>query len=183
MVRVLNRFKTALQEYPQLNQLVEQLNEWFEIWATEVQSQHPTFRDPVTSNRQTCKLTVQTLRETVERLRGIIGREHYSTESKRIVKKRPVLSAAEKTQALLMRLEQTQAYYDPPGDLRPDGPRHSNDFADIAQIRICPTSDELMCPLSPYLPVTVPGTPHHLRAGSMERHLDIHFRLLREDLT
>jgi hypothetical protein len=178
--RVFNRFKTALETYPQLTGLVEHLTEWFRVWATGVQSQPPTFRDPVTSNREACKFTIQTLKETVERLRAIIGREHHATESKRIVRKKPILSEAEKAQALLMRLEQT---YDPPGHLRPEGPRHDNDFADIAQIRICPTSDELMCPVAPYLPVTVPGAPHHLPAGSMERHLDMQFRLLREDLT
>jgi len=114
------------------------------------------------------------------RLRTIIGREHHATESKRVVTKKAAISEAEKTQALLMRLEQT---YDPPGHLRPEGPRHDNDFANIVQIRICPTSEELMCPIPPYLPVTVPGAPHHLPAGSMERHLDAQFRLLREDLT
>ena len=110
----------------------------------------------------------------------IIGREHCIIESKRVVTKKGVLSEAEKNQALLTRLEQT---YDPPGQLRPEGPRHDNDFTNIAEIRICPTSEELTCQLSPYIPVTVPGAPHHLLAGSMERHLDIQFRLLREDLT
>ena len=109
----------------------------------------------------------------------MIGREHHTTESRRVVTKK-VLSEAEKTQALLTRLEHA---YDPPGHLRSDGQRHDNDFASIAQIRICPTSDELMCPIAPYLPVIVPGAPHHLAAGSMERHLDAQFRLLREDLT
>jgi len=138
------------------------------------------FQDPVTSNPETCQLTVQTLSETIERLGIIIGREHHATESKRVVTKKAAISEAEKTQALLMRVEQA---YDPPGELRPEGPRHDNDFANIVEIRICPTSDELMCPLAPYLPVTVPGAPHHLPAGSMERHLDAQFRLLREDLT
>ncbi|KAF9649047.1 hypothetical protein BDM02DRAFT_3095370 [Thelephora ganbajun] len=160
VIQVFNRFKTALETHPQLNGLVEHLTEWFDVWGAGVLSQPPTFQDPVTSDRETCKLTVQTLGETIERL--------------------PVLSEAEKTQALLMRLEQT---YDPPGHLRLEGPRHDNDFANIVQIRICPTSDELMCPVTPHLPVTVPGAPHHLPAGSMERHLDIQFRLLREDLT
>jgi hypothetical protein len=178
--RVFNRFKTALETYPQLNRLVEQLTEWFNVWATGVLSHPPTFQDPVTSDRETCQFTVQTLRETIERLHTIIGREHKATESKRVVTKKVVLSEAERTQALLTRLEQT---YDPPGHLRPEGPRHDNDFANIVQIRICPTSDELMCPIGPYLPVTVPGAPHHLPAGSMERHLDAQFRLLREDLT
>ena len=178
--RVFNRFKTALERYPQLNELVGHLAEWFDVWATGVQSQPPTFQDPVTSDLETCQLTVRTLRETIERLRIIIGREHRATESRRIVSRKIVLSEAEKNQALLMRVEQT---YDPPGHLRPDGPRHDNDFANIADIRICPTSEELMCQLDPYLPVTIPGAPHHLPAGSMERHLDIQFRLLREDLT
>ena len=116
----------------------------------------------------------------MERLRTIIGREHHATESRRVVTKKVVVSEAEKVQALLMRLEQS---YDPPGDLRPGGARHNNDFANIVQIRICPTSEELMCPVIPHLPVCVPGAPHHLPAGSMERQLDIQFRLLREDLT
>ena len=125
-------------------------------------------------------MTVQTIGETLERLSAVIGREHRATEAKRVVTKKVVLTEAEKAQALLMRLEQT---YDPPGDLRPEGPRHDNDFADIAHIRICPTNEELMCPVAPHLPVTIPGAPHHLPAGSMERHLDTQFRLLREDLT
>ena len=178
--RVFNRFKTALETYPQLNTLVEHLTEWFDVWAVGVQSSPPTFHDPVTSDQETCRLTVQTLKETMARLRTIIGREHHATESKRVVTKKAVISEAEKTQALLMRLEQT---YDPPGHLRPEGPRHDNDFANIVEIRICPTSEELMCPIPPYLPVTVPGAPHHLPAGSMEKHLDAQFRLLREDLT
>lgn len=178
--RIFNRFKRALEEYPQLNSLVEHLNGWLDAWAIGIQSQPPTFQDPVTSDRETCRLTVRTLRETIERLLTIIGREHHATESRRIVRKKVVLSEAERTQALLTRLEQA---YDPPGHLRPEGQRHDNDFANIVQIRICPTSEELMCPVPPHLPVTVPGAPHHLPEGSMERHLDVQFRLLREDLT
>ena len=178
--RVFNRFKTALETYPQLNGLVENLTEWFDVWATGIMSYPPTFQDPITSNLETCRFTIQTLRETIERLRTVIGREHHVTESRRVVTMKPVISEAERTQALLTRLEQA---YDPPGHLRPEGPRHDNDYANIVQIRICPTSEELMCPISPYLPVTVTGAPHHLPAGSMERHLDVQFRLLREDLT
>lgn len=78
-----------------------------------------------------------------------------------------------------MQLTQT---YDPPGDLRNDGPRHDNDFADIADIRVVPTHEELLSPVAPYLPVSTSDAPHHLPAHSMERHLDIQFRLLREEL-
>ena len=175
-----NRFKTVLETYPQLNEFVEDLTGWFSIWKTCVLSNPPTFEDPVTSNAETCGLTVRTLGETVERLRTIIGREHYATESKRVVTKKAAISETERTQALLTWVE---GIYDPPGQLSPNGPRHDNDFANIAEIRICPTSDELTCAVPPYLPVTIPGAPHHLPAGSMERHLDAQFRLLREDLT
>ena len=83
-------------------------------------------------------------------------------------------------EALTSRLEQT---YDPPGTLRGGGePRHDNDFTDIRDIRIAPTNEELLCPLPPYLPVFLPTAPHHLPESSMERHLDIQFRLLREEL-
>ena len=177
--RVFNRFKTVLETYPQLNGFVERLAEWFDVWATGVLSRPPGFQDSVAYDRGTGRSAVLTLGETIERLRLIIGCEHYASESKRIITSEAALSDAEKAGALLARLEQD---YDPPGHLRPDGPRHNNDFANIAQIRICPTSDELMCPVPPYLPVTVPGAPHHLPAGSMERHLDTQFRLLREDL-
>ena len=174
-----HHFKTALERYPHLNEFVEHLTEWFGVWETGVQSQPPTFSDPVTSDEETCKFTVQTLRKTVDRLRTIIEREHRAAESKRVVTKK-VPGKVEKNQALMMRLKQT---YDPPGFLRPEGPRHDNDYVFIANIRICPTNRELMCRLPPYLPTTVPGAPHHFPEGSIERHLDIQFRLLREDLT
>jgi hypothetical protein len=72
--------------------------------------------------------------------------------------------------------------YEPPGNLRDGGPRHDNDFTDIRDIRIAPTHQELLCPIGPYLPVFLPMAPHHLPSNSMQRHLDIQFRLLREDM-
>ena len=89
------------------------------------------------------------------------------------------MTAAQRSQARIARLAQT---YDPPGVLRPDGPRHDNDSLDIEDIRIAPTHQELFCPVQPYLPVFSHDAPHHLPANSMERHLDIQFRLLREEL-
>ena len=178
--RVFNCFKTALKTYPQLNRLVKSLIKWFDIWKTCILSSPPTFQDPVTSNLETCRLTVQTIGETLERLQTIIRYEHHTTESRWVVTKKAVLSDEENTWVLLNRLEQS---YDPPGSLHLYGPRHNNNFANIVEIQICPTSDELMCPVPPYLLVTVPGAPHHLSTGSMERHLDIQFWLLCEDLT
>jgi hypothetical protein len=98
--------------------------------------------------------------------------------------RRPVvhvtIAADQKQQAFASHLIHT---YEPPGTLRDGGARHNNDFTDIRDIRISPTHEELLCPLLPYLPVFLPTAPHHLPEGSMERHLDILFRLLREELT
>jgi hypothetical protein len=69
-----------------------------------------------------------------------------------------------------------------PGDIRPEGRRHDNDFQDIQDIQIAPTHDELASPHDPYLPANIPGARHHLPLPSMERLVDIHFRLLREEL-
>jgi len=90
------------------------------------------------------------------------------------------VTADQMQHALTSRLNHT---YEPPGTLR-DGetPRHDNDFTDIRDIRIAPTHEELLCPLPPYLPVFLPTAPHHLPVNSMQRHLDIQFRLLREEM-
>lgn len=72
--------------------------------------------------------------------------------------------------------------YEGPGSLRPEGPRHDNDFVDINDIRIAPTHNELISRISPYLPANIHAAPHPYSPESMERLLDIQFRLLREEL-
>lgn len=71
--------------------------------------------------------------------------------------------------------------YHPPGELRPEGPRHDNDDDDFQSIEIAPTNQELQCELAPALPINHPAAPHHLPPGTMKRHLDLHFRLYREE--
>ncbi|KAI8822614.1 uncharacterized protein EV422DRAFT_577652 [Fimicolochytrium jonesii] len=66
-----------------------------------------------------------------------------------------------------------------PGELRPEGPRHDNDFKDFRQISIVPTFQETFCDLEPYLPKR--DDDHHLSRG-VDRYLDSQFRLVREDL-
>ena len=73
--------------------------------------------------------------------------------------------------------------YDGPGELSSQGLRHDNDFIDIQDIRIAPTRQELISRVPPFLPFITYDAPHHLPKGSMERLLDIQFRLLREELT
>jgi hypothetical protein len=119
------------------------------------------------------------LEKDVGRLKMITDREYGHTERMR----RPVAHAAVTTihmqQAFISRLAHT---YDPPGTLRDGGSRHDNDSTDIQNIRIAPTHEELLCPVAPYLPVFLSMAPHHLPEHSMQRHLDIQFRLLREEM-
>ena len=67
---------------------------------------------------------------------------------------------------------------DLPGALSELGPRHDNDHANIFDIKILPTTDEIQSPRLEYLPSSDP-TKHHLPglAGLLDRQ----FRLLRED--
>ena len=89
------------------------------------------------------------------------------------------ISHVQRQDALVAQLTQS---YDAPGALREEGVRHDNDSAVIQEIRIAPTHQELMCPVDPYLPYFVANAPHHLPANSMQKHLDIQFRLLREEM-
>ncbi|KAG0374707.1 hypothetical protein BGX24_010062 [Mortierella sp. AD032] len=70
-----------------------------------------------------------------------------------------------------------------PGELALHGPRHDNDHALIDKIDVLPTKDEVLCRDEPYLPINdiKESTTHFLSRG-WSRHLDIHFRLYRQDM-
>ncbi|KAH9007625.1 hypothetical protein EDB83DRAFT_2236280 [Lactarius deliciosus] len=175
------RVKSAIKNHSELRDLIEDLLSWFNIWTAAVRASPPTFHDPITSSSpQVRNLTLGELEKDIIRLSQIVGREYGDTEKLRRRVPNGRFTAGQVQEALTSRLEQT---YDPPGTLRGGGePRHDNDFTDIRDIRIAPTNEELLCPLPPYLPVFLPLAPHHLPENSMERHLDIQFRLLREEL-
>ena len=67
---------------------------------------------------------------------------------------------------------------DLPGALSELGPRHDNDHANISDIRILPTMDEIQSPRSEYLP---PNDPTKQHLPGLAGLLDRQFRLLRED--
>lgn len=160
--------------------MVDDLSRWFEVWSSGVSAAVPSFDDPIVDiDCNARRLLVAQLRSDIEKLTEIIARESGRTEQLRIKQPRGSgMTASQRREAHIAQLAQT---YDPPGDLRPDGPRHDNDFTEIANIRVAPTHEELLSD-SVYLPVFSPDAPHHLRENSMERHLDIQFRLLREEL-
>ncbi|KAI0288462.1 AAA domain-containing protein [Multifurca ochricompacta] len=179
LLQYFSRFKRAIQNHPDLRDFVADLCSWWDRWETGVMESPPTFKDPITSS-EVRYLTLAELRKDINRLKLIVDREYGHTERMR----RPVVHAkvtiGQMHQAQASRLEHT---YDPPGTLRDGGQsRHDNDFTDIRDIRIGPTHEELLCPLGPYLPVFLQTAPHHLPEHSMQRHLDIQFRLLREEM-
>lgn len=136
------------------------------------------FQDTITSvPEKHRKLTIDHISEEIDRLLTIVERE--TGVVLRLEKAKLTVTHVQRSQARSAQLEQI---YDPPGELRSDGPRHDNDFATIEGIRIAPTHSELFSSVAPYIPVFDPDAPHHLPFGSMERHLDIQFRLLREEL-
>jgi hypothetical protein len=65
-----------------------------------------------------------------------------------------------------------------PGSLSIGGPRHDNDQADIVNIKILPTYEEIMSPREEYLPVNDCSQWH---IPGISGRLDREFRLLRED--
>ncbi|EKM48337.1 uncharacterized protein PHACADRAFT_214845 [Phanerochaete carnosa HHB-10118-sp] len=178
-LQYLNRFKDAIKQHPDLAGFIQDFASWFNTWAADVCSDPPTFHDTVTNaDPATRRLVLNQLREELDRLVSIVDRES-GIKKKAHQAPHTGMTPEQRRQAKIMQLKYT---YDPPGELRPEGPRHDNDFADISQIRVAPTHDELLCPSAQYLPVFSPDAPHHLSPDSMERHLDIQFRLLREEL-
>lgn len=138
------------------------------------------FEDPINElDPRRRGLIIEQIRDDIDRLVTIVQRESDHATFLKRPSSRPTITVAQRRDAEIMRLGQI---YDPPGELRPEGPRHDNDPIDISDIRIAPTQDELLCGVSPYLPVFLPEAQHHCEADSMERHLDIEFRLLREEL-
>lgn len=67
---------------------------------------------------------------------------------------------------------------DLPGMLSAEGPRHDNDHADICDIRILPTHEEITSRRNEYLPTTDSSLFH---TPGIRGRLDREFRLLRED--
>jgi hypothetical protein len=177
-IRYLTRYKTALREHNSLRGLIENLSLWFTTWKSG------DFEDGwVYATEDNRERTIQGLEQKLRRLSTILNRESASLPRSAGASglTDPDPEAHHEHQMILAgRLEMN---YEPAGHLREDGRRHDNDFADIQLISIPPTQNEMLCPIRPFLPANIPGAPHHREVASMERLLDIQFRLLREELT
>ena len=178
--RCLVRFKNAVAMYPRLVTLVTNLRIWFDQWSTGISASPPAFDKFQGIAGPVRDLMVDTLGEKVKRLQSIVNRElgkETCTGSRKDVV--GGLNGAS-SDALVAAL---RGSYDPPGELRAEGPRHDNDFVEIYDIRVAPTHQELKCRLQPFLPASLFDAPHPAPADSMQRLLDIQYRLLREELT
>ena len=158
--------------------MVYNLQEWLATWIAALNATPPAFTDALTSEpcevrQQICKY----LQDKVEQVTAIVDREHAKMQRP---KKQTISMSGMPQEGTLAALYNS---YVGPGYLRPEGPRHDNDFVDISDIRIAPTHAELVCRIPPFLPANIYGAPHPLPVGSPERLLDTQFRLLREELT
>ncbi|KAI0071801.1 hypothetical protein K474DRAFT_1630013 [Panus rudis PR-1116 ss-1] len=173
-------YRDAIRNHPESVKLVQDIADWFDTWSDGISVQPPRFDDTAV-DFSIRKLTIDHLRKDIKKLQATVEREAKPVKQARrgSLVGGSTLTAEQRDQARRARLEQL---YDPPGNLRAQGPRHNNDFSNIVQIRIAPTNEELLCDHPPCLPAFFANAPHHLPQGSMDRHLDIQFRLLREEL-
>ncbi|KAG8790256.1 hypothetical protein FRC12_012372 [Ceratobasidium sp. 428] len=175
----LTRFKNATVENPNVCQLARQVASWFDSWALAL-GPPSSFDDECTSYDGEVKaFIVKNLDRNKTQVLSIIerGLTKVTNSSKQLARSGTVSS-----EALLANLQRISDH-DGPGELRDKGPRDDNDYISIEDIRIAPTHEELMCEDDPYLPPNFPEAPHFHPQQSVERLLDIQFRLLREELT
>lgn len=160
--------------------MVRKLSEWMDIWVEGITANPPTFVDTFQSaSLATREHVTGFLKNRTDGLVAIIDREQAKVE-RSLRKDKPAPSSKRNMEGIVNALRST---YDPPGELRLNGPRHNNDFLDIDNIRIAPTHEELVSDIQPFLPSTHFDAPHPFPADSMQRLLDTQFRLLREELT
>ena len=166
--------------YQDIGRFTHDFAEWFNTWSQDVSAPFPQFEDPITTVPSDIRnLAIGHIRGDVGRLLAIVKRETDVINRHKGNRAASSFTPAQLSQA---RASQFTQMYDPPGEFRSDGPRHDNDYANISRIRIAPTHAEIFSPIPPYLPIFSSDAPHHHPPDSMERHLDIQFRLLREEV-
>lgn len=144
----------------------------------DIVSPCPTFKDDLNDPAVTEKNRKFVLHETGGMFE-ILDNLTERVQGRLVTRAAPTLDFLSKPQ--LGVLTALKSAYDPPGELRTTGPRFDNDRVSIKDITILPSHAELLSAFAPFLPANIPSSPHHLIAGTMERQLDIIFRLLRED--
>ena len=179
--RYITRFKNAVTTHPSLPDLVKALQHWTQTWVDGISSTPVAFDDSIVNTPQQARhFVIERLRALVDRVVAIVDRKHRDNERVQHPVRIAMSVTSTSNEGVLAALHNS---YEGPGELRPGGPRHDNDFVNISDIQIGPTHDELTSPHQPFLPANLYGAPHPLPSESMEQLLDIQFRLLREELT
>ncbi|KNZ77104.1 NFX1-type zinc finger-containing protein 1 [Termitomyces sp. J132] len=180
----LTRFKNSSATHPKLNDTVRRLKSWQDDWTTGISLSPPDFDDPFKDTSQVARDHITGyLKNQVERLVNIVDREQ--AKLKKVARQtRSVLHSCLCSNHDKGILSALNIIYDGPGENSRLGvPRHDNDFIYIEDIRIAPTHEELISTATPFLPANLHGAPHPHPDETMQRLLDIQFRLLREELT
>ncbi|KAJ1300333.1 hypothetical protein OPQ81_005154 [Rhizoctonia solani] len=173
----LTRFKDATIKHPDLRNTAEQIGRWFEEWVVALRST-PCFNDEcATYEEDKRQLVINNIRADKDRVLRIVQREKVLFVNHQ---ERPTRQSST-TEGLIASL-QRNVDYDGPGERREKGPRHDNDKVSISDIRVAPTNNELVCQDDPFLPGNFAEAPHVYDSKSVERLVDIQFRLLREEL-
>ena len=181
--RCLTRFKNAIAIYPRLVPLIRNLESWVITWTAGISAVPAIFDDPFKDvSAEARDHVIHHLKGKVIRMITIVDREQGKLDraSQKTSSASLLRGSNLSNEGIIAALRTT---YDGPGTDRPEGPRHDNDHLEIDQIRIAPTHEELISRIPPFLPSNFYGAPHPLPPDSMQRLLDIQFRLLREELT
>ncbi|CAE6531432.1 unnamed protein product [Rhizoctonia solani] len=173
----LTRFKDATIKHLNLRDTAERIGGWFEEWVVALRSTPPFNDECTTYDEDKRQLVINNIRADKERVLRIVQRENVRLVNEQ---ERPTRQNAT-TEGLIATL-QRNCDYDGPGERREKGPRHDNDKVSISDIRVAPTNDELVCQDDPFLPGNFAEAPHFYDPKSVERLIDVQFRLLREEL-
>lgn len=147
----MTRYKAAIREHSSIPQLVGHIEQWFETWSTSSR----LFKDgwaPETDQARQHAISV--LRKDLDRLCDIVARERAAVHRYHPDTRRNVPADGTGMQLTL------------PGHLRPNGPRHDNDHANILEISVEPSQAELVCTPAPYIPALTWSVCHPHRSGS-----------------
>ncbi|GAA5970767.1 hypothetical protein JCM8115_003167 [Rhodotorula mucilaginosa] len=175
LLELMRRFPDVAIAVPELPGLISGMIDLFDEYSRDVLSEAPAFRDEpllgVDLDRR--HFVLDGVKHTLRTLPKVLDRAQV----------RPIVDALPRevvgTDVSAGVLTALRALMQPPGELRPDGPRHDNDFADIRKIAILPTPGELTSSAAAFVPANLSAAPYHL--DGMEGRLDILFRLMRED--
>jgi len=175
-LRCLTRFKNAISTHPQIAIIANKLQSWLDAWVQGITTDPPKFDGAVFANNNSARShIINHLSAEVKTVMGIVGREQarFERAQSNVVQVHPTSGARNYRQEGLGAM--LHVTFNGPGALCSTGSRHDNDAAEIQNIRIAPTRDELICRAEPFLPANFYDAPHHLPQESMERLSSLDF--------